>query len=66
MRKIYTRPQAEVITIDLESSLLLPIGSEGGGVGDGKQWARRRNYYEDDLEDDYESNFKADFEDKEL
>jgi len=66
MRNIYIKPQAEVITIDLESSLLLPIGSDGGGVGDGGQWTRRRNYNDDDLEDDYENNFKADFDDKEL
>lgn len=66
MRNVYIKPQTEVITIDLESSLLLPIGSDGGGVGDGGQWTRRRNYYEDDLEDDYEDYFKANFKEKEL
>lgn len=29
----------EVITMSVNSSLLLPISGEGGSVGDGAQWA---------------------------
>ncbi|MBQ8656334.1 MAG: hypothetical protein IJ527_04680 [Prevotella sp.] len=38
-KKEYTEPLMEVITMSVNSSLLLPISGEGGSVGDGAQWA---------------------------
>ena len=57
----YTKPQIEVITMSVNGSLLMSISGEGGSVGNGSQWARRRrgpkhnsgdSYWDEEWDDD--------------